>query len=152
LKLSWYQDVAKGHLTALPSCVLYVNPAKGYTVSYSEGRFMDGTLLSRDETTVADINGKGLWYPVRVLHRYYAPGPDRPSGDPDTPTFTLETKIDHVVVDPPFDQKSDFSVRSLGIAQGQRVWQTDANDNRTSLAWDGNSLLPVANSGSPHGP
>jgi hypothetical protein len=135
LKLSWYQRLRDGGLTTLPSAVYYLNPAKGYEVTAFEARFMDGDLLRKREITIEDVTGHGTWYPVKVIDSYYAPrGPDYArrgpvaDGDHVQPTWILETKVDHVVVNPHFSQL-DFSVHALGLSKGLGVWQTDANGN-----------------------
>jgi hypothetical protein len=135
LKLSWYQKLPDGSLTTLPSAAYYLNPAKGYEVTAFEARFMDGDLLRKQEITIEDVRGHGTWYPVKIIESYYAPrGPDHArrgpvtDGDQVQPKWILETKVDHVVINPQFGEP-DFSVHALGLSKGHGLWQTDANGN-----------------------
>ena len=101
---------------------------------------MDGTLLETDHDDVEDVTGHGDWFPVKVVEtRYDGPNPALAVGTIPKPTYTLETTIDHVVINPPFKDE-EFSLAALELDEGTPVAQYNEKDKRTAMIWSGGAL------------
>jgi RNA polymerase sigma factor (sigma-70 family) len=138
VRVSGFEGITK--LNPTPSMVFYFDPAKGYTVARQEGRLMDGTLLETDHDDVEDVTGHGDWFPVKVVEtRYDGPNPALAVGTIPKPTYTLETTIDHVVINPPFKDE-EFSLAALELDEGTPVAQYNEKDKRTAMIWSGGAL------------
>jgi hypothetical protein len=148
IQLSRYDANPGKPQTRLPESLYLLDPLKGYEVVSHEGRLMNGHLLEKQETVLADIGGHcSLWYPARIVDKYYSPGVLDPEKNGVAPTWVMETTVENVTVNPQLT-KSNFSFAALGYPNGQSFVEFDGEGNRHSMRWLGDGTMALEGSDS----